>query len=184
MSTPNRPDPIPRRTETAAPPPRRSATLWLLLALLAIVLIGWYWMGQRQGQAPIEAPLPDVPVAVEPTPTEPAPDRSTAPARKPAPAAPARSGSSPAAPLAGYSVAPQYPVAALRVREGGTVVLRVNVGTDGLPGEIGYARRSGSRELDDAARDAVRQWRFEPALSKGKPVASVVEIPVDFKPPR
>ena len=84
----------------------------------------------------------------------------------------------------GYRVTPEYPVAALRAGESGTVLLRVAVGIGGLPGEIDFARRSGSRELDNAARDAVKQWRFEPARRNGKPVASVVEIPVDFAPPR
>lgn len=182
MNSPNSPDPTPP-TEPAIPPARRTSPLWLLLALLAIVLIGWYWLSQREAPAPVEAPLPDVPVVIEPTPTERAPDRAIS-APKATPAAPARSASSPAVPLPGYNARPAYPVTALRVGESGTVVLRVNVGADGLPGEIVFARRSGSRELDNAARDAVKQWRFEPALSKGKPVASVVEIPIEFKPSR
>lgn len=192
MNTPNQPDPVqpdpsPPTTEPTDPTTRRSAALWALLVLLAIVLIGWYWLGQREAPAPVEAPLPDVPVVIEPAPTDAAPDRSTAPTRKAAPAAPtepARSGSSPAVPIPGYRITPQYPVAALRVGESGTVVLRVNVGIGGMPGEIDFARRSGSRALDNAARDAVKQWRFEPALRKGKPVASAVEIPIDFEPPR
>jgi protein TonB len=183
MSTPNPADTIPPATEPTVPPPRRSAALWLLLALLAIVLIGWYWLGKREAPTPV-APLP-VPAAIEPAPVERAPDRATAPAaRKAAPATPAGARTSPAMPLPAYRVTPEYPVAALRVGERGTVVLRVNVGIDGMPGEIDFARRSGSRELDNAARDAVTKWRFEPARSNGKPVASVVEIPIDFEPPR
>jgi len=29
--------------------------------------------------------------------------------------------------------------------------------------------------------DAVRQWRFNPAIKDGKKVAAVVEVPVEFK---
>lgn len=193
MTTPSHPDPTPPVdptppiTEPPVPPTRRSGVLWVLLALLAIVLIGWYWLGQRQVPEPVDAPLPDVPVAIESAPTDAAPDRSSVSTRKPAPAAPAapaRPRSSPAVPIPGYRITPQYPVAALRAGESGSVVLRVAVGVAGMPGEIDFVRRSGSRELDNAARDAVRQWRFEPALRKGEPVASVIEIPIDFEPPR
>lgn len=187
MNTPNQPDPLPTTTEPTDATTRRSAALWLLLALLALVLIGWYWLGQREAPAPVDAPLSGAPVVNEPAPTDAEPDRPTAAARKAAPTAPiapARSRSSPAVPIPAYRITPQYPVAALRVGASGTVVLRVNVGIGGMPGEIDFARRSGSRELDDAARDAVKQWRFEPALRKGKPVVSVVEIPIDFEPPR
>ena len=62
------------------------------------------------------------------------------------------------------------------------MLLRVNVGADGRPGEIDFARRSGSRDLDRAAQDAVAGWRFTPAMQNGKPVAAVVEVPVEFKP--
>lgn len=193
MNTPSHPDPTPPVdptplfTEPPVPSTRRSGVFWVLLALLAVVLIGWYWEGQRQARKPVDAPLPDVPVAIEPPSRVAAPDRSNVATRKPAPAAPAAStppGSSPAVPIPGYRITPQYPVAALRAGESGTVVLRVAVGIAGRPGEIDFARSSGSRELDNAARDAVEQWRFEPALRKGKPVASVVEIPIDFEPPR
>ncbi|WP_206413263.1 energy transducer TonB, partial [Lysobacter enzymogenes] len=74
------------------------------------------------------------------------------------------------------------PAAALRRGEGGTVVLRVNVGADGRADEVAVARRSGSRELDRAAMVAVRDWRFKPATRNGREVASVVEQPVEFRP--
>ncbi|QCW26743.1 energy transducer TonB [Lysobacter enzymogenes] len=77
---------------------------------------------------------------------------------------------------------PQYPAAALRRGEGGTVVLRVNVGADGKADQVALARRSGSRDLDRAAMVAVRDWRFKPATRNGREVASVVEQPVEFRP--
>jgi len=73
MNTTNRPDPIPPATEPTAAPIRRTPALWVLLALLAIVLIGWYWLGKREAPAPV-APLP-APAVTEPAPGERAPDR-------------------------------------------------------------------------------------------------------------
>lgn len=180
-------DPPPPFNEPPVPPTHRSGALWVLLALLAIALSGWYWLGQRPLSAPVDASLPETPVANPSAPIVAAPDRSSVWTRKPTPAGtavPARSSSSPAVPIPGYRTTPTYPVAALRAGESGTVLLRVPVGIGGMPGEIDFARRSGSHELDNAARDAVKQWRFEPALRKGKPVTSVVEIPIDFEPPR
>jgi TonB family protein len=34
--------------------------------------------------------------------------------------------------------------------------------------------------FDQAAIDAVRQWKFKPAMAKGKPVAVWVAVPVRF----
>lgn len=78
-------------------------------------------------------------------------------------------------------VQPDYPPAAYRAGEEGTVLLRVDVDANGNPTNVDISRRSGSRELDRAAQRAVREWKFKPAIKGGKQVASVVEIPVDFK---
>ncbi|HEX2082836.1 MAG TPA: energy transducer TonB, partial [Xanthomonadaceae bacterium] len=77
-------------------------------------------------------------------------------------------------------VQPEYPVAAARVQEEGTVLVRVEVDANGRAGDVSIARRSGSRDLDRAALDAVKQWRFRPAMRNGKAVASVAEVPVEF----
>src|SRR5690606_667498 len=84
-----------------------------------------------------------------------------------------------AAPLT--RVEPEYPVAAYRRREEGTVLVAVLVSARGQPSELRVARRSGSRELDQAALEAVRQWTFEPAVRDGKPVESEVQVPVGFR---
>ena len=49
------------------------------------------------------------------------------------------------------------------------------------PTAVELAQRSRSRDLDRAALAAVRGWTFEPALRDGKPVASTVQVPVDFR---
>lgn len=78
-------------------------------------------------------------------------------------------------------VPPEYPVDALRDGRSGTVVLKVRIDADGNPGDIEIEKSSGTRTLDRAARDAVRQWRFSPKTVGGAPVASELSVPVDFK---
>jgi len=114
--------------------------------------------------------------------TAPPPPAST----EPAPAAPGSTapatGNSQPMPVAGQSPPPTYPAAALRRGESGSVVVRVDVDATGYANNITVIQRSGSRELDRAASDAVRRWRFTPALSNGQPVPGSIEVPFDFKP--
>lgn len=85
-------------------------------------------------------------------------------------------------PLAGQMPPPRYPPSALRRGEQGTVVVRVEVDANGKPGGVALVRRSGSRDLDRAAMEAVRNWRFQPAQRDGHAVAGSIEVPFDFKP--
>jgi TonB family protein len=39
---------------------------------------------------------------------------------------------------------------------------------------------SGARELDRAAVEAVRRWRFAPATRGGQPVEGSVQVPITF----
>lgn len=87
-------------------------------------------------------------------------------------------------PLPGHSPKPPYPIEALRRGEGGLVTLRVQVSAEGRPTNVEIAKRSSHRELDRAAVRTVRTWRFVPAVRKGKAVAAVVIVPVEFKPER
>ena len=76
---------------------------------------------------------------------------------------------------------PTYPPMAYRNREEGSVLVRADIDANGIPGDVILVRRSGSRELDNAALAAVRQWHFRPAIENGRAVASAVEVPVDFR---
>ena len=78
-------------------------------------------------------------------------------------------------------VLPSYPVSARIVRLEGNVVLDATIGEDGIPREI--KRISGSPVLAQAATDAVRQWRYQPALLNGKAVPLKERITVVFKAP-
>jgi periplasmic protein TonB len=78
------------------------------------------------------------------------------------------------------SPAPGYPPAALRNGESGTVLLRVHVDTSGTPYAVDLLKSSRSRSLDRAASEAVRRWRFRPAIRGGQPVPGVVQVPITF----
>lgn len=125
---------------------------------------------------------PPAPASIEPAPAGAAPpvDPGTAAgATAPLPAAAAAGGDVPV-PIPGQNPPPAYPAAAMRRSETGTVVVRVQVDASGAPGGVALIRRSGSRDLDRAAMEAVRRWRFQPAQRDGVPVAGSVDIPIDF----
>jgi protein TonB len=71
-------------------------------------------------------------------------------------------------------------MAAREQRLEGVVVLSVLVRQDGRVEDARVASSSGAAVLDDAALAAVRTWIFAPATRGGRPVESVVEVPVKF----
>ena len=76
---------------------------------------------------------------------------------------------------------PPYPIASVRKRQEGTVLLEVMVSASGAVTEVRVLRGSGHRELDRSARDhLLRAWSFQPALRNGQPVAARVRIPIEF----
>lgn len=76
---------------------------------------------------------------------------------------------------------PAYPARARRQGAEGTVLLRVLVSVQGLPDQVQIVSSSGHGLLDQAALDAVRQWRFKSAVRAGVTVPQWVEIPVTFR---
>ena len=77
--------------------------------------------------------------------------------------------------------APVYPPRCLRRGIEGTVRVKVLVGEDGRPQEVTIGKSSGDSALDEAAMEAVRAWRFEPARRNGVPVRAWAIIPIEFK---
>ncbi len=75
---------------------------------------------------------------------------------------------------------PSYPRLARRRGWQGVVRLRVRVSPDGRVLDASVEQSSGYRVLDRAALEAVRGWRFRPAVRGGEPVASEVVVPVRF----
>lgn len=183
-----KPEWSPAETADTTPPREKNASLVLLwvIALLAVVAAGLAWYKQRQpASLPLESAAPPVTApAITPD------DEAAVTARTDKPRAEARRSvaSAERAPrsqgprLMTGNPSPQYPAAALRAGIGGTVMVRAELDASGQPVDVDVVRRSGNRDLDRAAVQAVRKWRFEPALRNGKAVASTVQVPVDFKP--
>jgi periplasmic protein TonB len=75
---------------------------------------------------------------------------------------------------------PTYPAAARRSGQQGKVVLRVRIDIGGRPEKIELRASSGFDWLDQAALEAVKRWRFVPAMQGGEPVAAWVLVPIVF----
>lgn len=75
---------------------------------------------------------------------------------------------------------PEYSSAAREGKIQGTVLLWVVICADGRVGRI-RVERSLDDDLDYNAVRTVRQWKFQPALQDGKPVAVQVNIEVNFR---
>ena len=75
-------------------------------------------------------------------------------------------------------VQPIYPDLAREAGVDGTVNVQALVGKDGKVRDVRVVKSIPM--LDEAARAAVRQWVFKPALSNNKPVAVWVAVPVKF----
>lgn len=86
-----------------------------------------------------------------------------------------------ARPQGGYQVRPAYPAGPRRLGIQGTTLLRVHVLADGRIGEVLVETSAGHHDLDEAAADAVRRWRFEPARRGTEAVAMWVLLPVEFR---
>jgi TonB family protein len=78
-----------------------------------------------------------------------------------------------------YHVEPEYPADAREKKIEGKVLLGFTVDHDGLPQSIRVIR-SLYPSLDQAAIEAVRQWRFEPAMKNGEPVSMWLNVEVYF----
>jgi periplasmic protein TonB len=75
---------------------------------------------------------------------------------------------------------PPYPPDAYQRGQQGRVVLEIRVTPDGTVVSLRIVESSGVASLDQAALEAVRAWRFEPARRRGQPVEAVVNVPVRF----
>jgi protein TonB len=111
------------------------------------------------------APAPSGPALVASKPSTTTPDGVTRTAR----------------PQGGYQVRPTYPAAPRRLGIQGTTMLRVHVLADGRIGDVLVERSAGHPDLDQAATEAVRRWRFEPARRGDDAVAMWVLLPVEFR---
>lgn len=191
MSTPNPNDPGYNHVDPDAPvvaPSRNSGALLWILLLVALVALALWWYSKRPAVEPMTAPTgTEQPTVLdEGAATSPAAVADKAakkpeakPQPKPKPVVKITRDPSPLA----SNQAPKYPPQALRSGVEGSVSVRVEVDATGVPTDVKVVERSGerSRDLDRAVTDAVRRWRFEPAMKDGKAVAGAVVVPVEFK---
>lgn len=75
---------------------------------------------------------------------------------------------------------PPYPEQARRLGQQGRVVLTAQLDASGYVVDLAVETSSGFPMLDEAAMNAVRQWRFQPAMVSDVPVSSELLVPVRF----
>ena len=170
------------------------------LAAAAPIMVDWIAPpAPAQPEPPVRPPKPKPVIERPVTPRPPAPlITSAAPPVEPAIPAPAPAPVEPPPPtqaptLAAIEVtppvfnadylknpAPSYPAQSRRLGEEGRVILRVLVSAAGAADEVQIRTSSGFPRLDDAARETVRQWKFQPARRGSEAVAAWVLVPIRF----
>ena len=156
--------PTPRETEKpVAPAPERTPVIALPQA--SSVAEPAFTAPAREERSP-------------PSPSEPVTARA-APAAEPAFAPKVTPPRSDAAYL--HNPQPHYPISARRRGEQGTVLLKVLVTPEGLAGSVSVQGSSGSTALDQAALEAVRNWRFVPARQGTQPIEGWHLVPIVFR---
>ena len=105
------------------------------------------------------------------------PDEPPPPPR-PLPSRPVRVGGGVTPPTRIVYVPPTYPSIALAAKISGYVILEATIGEDGTVRDVRVLKSIPL--LDDAAKEAVRQWRFTPTLLNGQPVSVLMTVTVTF----
>jgi protein TonB len=96
----------------------------------------------------------------------------------PRPQTPVRAAQLPELPRKTVDVRPMYPEVARIARVQGTVILEAVLDTSGRVTQLKVIRSVPL--LDQAAVDAVRQWRYTPSIYAGRPVSVLMTITVRF----
>ena len=96
----------------------------------------------------------------------------------PSPPPPLRVGGVVRPPQKVHHVPPIYPAMAQAARVSGVVILEALIAEDGSVRDVKVLRSKPL--LDEAAVDAVRQWRFTPTLLNGVPVQVIMTVTVSF----
>ncbi len=78
-----------------------------------------------------------------------------------------------------YAPEPEFSEEARKAKYQGVCTLGLVVGTDGRPSNIRVLSSLGMG-LDEKAIEAVRTWKFEPAMKDGHPVRVEIAVEVDF----
>lgn len=164
VSVPAQVDAVEVRFLTDAPAPKREWSPPVVSAELHV-------------EAPLLVPVPEVSVAAVPTQSV----RATVTPPVSAPAAAIDPGPKLVSEIE-YAKEPvsRYPPVSKRLREQGTVVLRVLVDEKGHASQVNVYESSGYPRLDAAACEAVRNALFKPYMYEGQPRAALVLVPIEF----
>jgi protein TonB len=76
--------------------------------------------------------------------------------------------------------APVYPKQSRKNNEEGTVILELLITPEGKVKSVRLKESCGFEKLDKAAIKAAKKWRFNPALSDGKPISFWHTQPIQF----
>jgi len=93
---------------------------------------------------------------------------------------PRRIGGGVSAPVVIQRVPAEYSEEARKARLSGTVLVNLIVDVHGMPQNVHVTRGIGTG-LDEKAVEAIRQYRFKPAMEGGKPVPVQVNVEVNFQ---
>jgi TonB family protein len=93
--------------------------------------------------------------------------------------APLRVGGQIKPPIKTHDVKPAYPPLALSSGVQGVVIIEATIDSGGNVVHTRVLR--GQPLLDQAATDAVQQWRFEPTMLNGAPVPVIMTVTVNFR---
>lgn len=77
-------------------------------------------------------------------------------------------------------VAPEYPEEARKAGVSGLVRVLITIQEDGSVGDIRFLETPGNYGFEKVIREALTQWRFEPAQVGGVPVKQKMEQPFQF----
>ncbi len=84
------------------------------------------------------------------------------------------------APVPIYTVDPEFSEEARKAKAVGIVVVNLRVEQNGLPSHVHVVQGIGMG-LDEKAIEAVKQYKFKPAMENGKPVVVEMNIEVNFQ---
>ncbi|WP_187308442.1 energy transducer TonB [Lysobacter antibioticus] len=75
---------------------------------------------------------------------------------------------------------PKWPAIVAEKHLSGLVVLLIQVDKDGARKNVKVGVSSGDEDIDQAAMLAALEWEFQPAMLKGKPVRSLLQVPLAY----
>ena len=96
------------------------------------------------------------------------------------PTGPIRVGGDVKPPVKINAPAPQYTEIARKARIQGVVIVEAIIEKDGTVSNVKVLKGL-PMGLDQAAVDAVKSWRFQPATLNGKPVAVIYNLTINFQ---